>query len=329
MKICALGAYKIRDQQLGFHWDGQARAFCDLGHDHLLLDIRRDRHNHIIDMIDAYDPDMLLLGLKDCLPLVPRLNLKKIKSHCKIVFWWGDLRGVEGTKSSLPLGKPIVNTKEIGKHIDYIFISNAGQLDDYKQGYNINNVYFMPLACTPKFHHRIKIKAKKGYSHDIGFAGNMDNSIWHRGRTALLHKLAKRYDVCLHNGDKNEIAEFYSISKLAFGAGVIGEDKEYFPELGVSNRFWIALGCGACLIHSWFPGIERIGRKHRDLLWFKSEEELYELADYYLKDNNAREAIKINAEKLAHSKHTYIHRIKNMIDIMEGGSKGFEGFLND
>ena len=69
-KICAIGAYSIRYEDLGYHWDGQIRAFHSLGYDPLFLDIGRDTYENLRRKIIEFDPDILWLGLKDCLHFV-------------------------------------------------------------------------------------------------------------------------------------------------------------------------------------------------------------------------------------------------------------------
>ena len=71
-KICAIGGYEsFGYNQLGFHWDGQARAFRELGFETLFLDIRKDQdYENIKTKILDFKPDILWLGLIDCLSLL-------------------------------------------------------------------------------------------------------------------------------------------------------------------------------------------------------------------------------------------------------------------
>ena len=87
------------------------------------------------------------------------------------------------------------------------------------------------------------------------------------------------------------------------------------------------MGCGAFYICQWFPGIEKLAENDKHLIWFKTENELLEKVDYYLEHKEEREKIRMNAQELAHSKHTFVHRIQNMFDIINGKANGFYGFL--
>jgi len=322
-KICAIGAYSIRYDELGFHWDGQIRAFHSLGYNPLFLDIRRDTYKNLREKIIEFNPDILWLGLKDCLPLIERMEKDLKKMRCTVVYWFCDLSGIEGLGGALPLKNPIIDPNKIGDLLDYIFLSNTGQIGAYKKGYNVKNVYYMPQACTPAFMH--KVPAYKAC--EVGFAGSLGNNVFHQERSKLLKNLSKKYKVHIKNDVRNNIAQFYASSKIVLGAGAIGQGSEFYPELCTSNRFFVALGCGLFYLCQWFPGIEKLAKNHEHIVWFKNENELFELIDYYIAHEKKREEIGENAQELANSKHTYVHRIQNMLDIIDAKTDGFDGFL--
>lgn len=322
-KICAIGSFEyFCYKQLGFHWDGQMRAFRELGFETLLLDIHRN-YETLRAKILEFSPDILWLCTKYCLPFIDWMKKDLEKIGCTIIYWYCDLRAVEGIRSNIPLQNLIINPKKIGPLLDYIFLTNVGQIQDYKNGYEVENVYYMAQACTPSFHHSVNLKKK----YDITFVGAMDEKEWqHKERTKLIRKISHHYDINLRSDVRNNIAELYSSSKIVFGADLT-YGKPYSPYLCCSNRIFIALGCGAFYICQYFPGLERLAENHKHLVWFKTEKELFELIDYYLSNDDEREKIRKNAEELAHSKHTYVHRIQNILDIIDGKTKEFYGFL--
>lgn len=321
-KICAIGSFEyFVYKQLGFHWDGQMRAFRELGFETLLLDIYRNYENLRAKILE-FSPDILWLCTKYCLPLIDSMKKDLEKIGCTIMYWFCDLRAVEGIRSNIPLQNLIINPKKIGPLLDYIFLSNVGQIQDYKSGYEVENVYYMPQACTPSFHHSVNKKKK----YDITFVGAIGKAWQHKERTKLIRKISHHYDINLRSDVRNNIAELYSSSKIVFGADLT-YGKPYSPYLCCSNRIFIALGCGAFYLCQYFPGLERLAENHKHLVWFKTEKELFELIDYYLSNDDEREKIRKNAEDLAHSKHTYVHRIQNILDIIDGKTKEFYGFL--
>jgi SAM-dependent methyltransferase len=309
-KICALGAYALYGYtQLGFHWDGQARAFKQLGHETLLLDIRKDtNYENLRSKILDFQPDFLWCGIKDCIPFLQWMaaDIDDLRRNStKVIYWYCDLRRPDPT--------------DLGSLIDFLFLSNAGQLEDYRKAYGIENVFYMPQACTPSFMHRLNIPE----IYDIGHAGSLSYGI-HNRRTALLKKLSREQNIIVKDNVRNYISNFYSQCKLVFGS-----NPDYTKYLYTSNRFFIALGCGALYLCEWFPGIEKLVKNQEHLVWFKTKNDLYHLIDYYLKNNEKRHEIRKNAQKLAHEKHTYIARIENIFDIIDGKTSKFYGFLKN
>ncbi|QTA79479.1 SAM-dependent methyltransferase, type 11 [Desulfonema limicola] len=306
-KICAVGAYELYGySQLGFHWDGQSRGFKELGYETLLLDIRKDvNYENLRKKIIDFQPDIIWCGLKDCLDFLQWMKKDIIdlrKKGTKVIYWFCDLR--TPGKSDL---------KEL---IDIMFLSNSGQIDIYRKSYNIENVFYMPQACTPAFMHRMDMEE----TCDIGHAGTLDRI--HANRKKLLKKISKKYKVVIKDQVRNNISNFYSQSGIVFGS-----NPDQSAYLCTSNRLFVAMGCGAFYLCEWFPGIEKLAQNHEHLVWFKTEKELFDLISYYLEHKQEREKIRENAQILAHSKHTYINRIKNMIDIIEGKTEKFYGFL--
>lgn len=323
-RICALGAYGVRYNELGYDWDGQARAFKKLDVETLLLDIRQEKDfGSLKEKVLGFHPDILWIALKDGLPFLIKLKKELGKLDFKVVYWFRDLRGIEGVKSNLPIKSPKIDPIDIQGVIDYVFLSSAGQIEDYKRIYGVNKVYFMPDFCSPEFMHKVDVKEK----YNIVFTGGLEREVFHGGRTRLIRNLMRHYNLQVRNNILNNIAEFYSSSKIVFGADVIGKDKDFQPYLYTSNRFFIALACGSFYLCQYFPGIEKLAENHKHLVWFKNEKELYDLIDYYLEHDKERKAIGRNAQELAHSKHANITRIQNILDIIDGKTEEFYGFI--
>ncbi len=307
-KIFAIGAYDMSYEQLGFHWDGQKRAMCKLGYDSFFWDIRKNKNfKEIKKQFLKYNGDILWLGLSDCLPLIQWMKddiIKYRKSGGKVIYWFCDFK------------KP--KQQDFSKLIDFVFITNAGQIEEYKKAYRVKNVFYMPQAVLPEFMHYLPLKEK----YDIAFAGNIFKGV-HENRYKLLKILRDKFKVTASNKVRNRISNFYSESRLVFGAN----QDDVTPYLYTSNRFFVAIGCGACYFFEYFPGAEKLVENHNQAVWFKNEQEMVELASYYLEHEEERMTIRKNAQKLAHQKHSYYVRVKNIFDIIQGKVDGFDGLL--
>lgn len=318
-KICCLGNYSIRYTQLGYHWDGQIRAFNYLGFkNNLYLDLKVETFFSLRKKILKYNPDILWVRLEEYIPFLEYIQKDIKKRNITVIYWYVDMF----EPKFLP---------HLGEIIDYVFITNTHHIPLYKKNYKVEKIFYMPQACTPpfmKYHNLEEI-------YEIGFAGKRDilsrpkdlrgQKFYydHNSRTIILRKLAQKYNVKYVEGEYNNISEFYSRCKFVFGGTPHLADFELYA----SNRFFIAGGCGSVHLTSYFKGIEKLVENEKHVLWFKNENELYSLIDKYIDNKKERFKIKKNALDLFHMKHTYVNRIQNMLDIVNGKTTEFYGFL--
>jgi hypothetical protein len=255
------------------------------------------------EAILSFKPRYLFVILKDTLPIIYDIKKRLKDIGTRVIYWFCD---PEHPKK-----------EDLSELIDTMFLTNQGQIDEYKKAYNLKRVYYMPQGYGPYAQHRLNLSEE----WDVGFAGAISDAPLHKTRRELINAMGKRYNLRTSNAVRNNIAEFYSQTKTVFGAS----DFDY--ELYTSNRFYVALGCGACYITKRFKGIELLVENKKHILWFETKQELFDLLDYYLSHNAEREGIRRAAEKLALDKHTYTHRIRNILDILNGKTESFYGFL--
>jgi spore maturation protein CgeB len=77
----------------------------------------------------------------------------------------------------------------------------------------------------------------------------------------------------------------------------------------------------------YYPGIKNQFENGKHLVWFKDEKEAEDLARYYLKNKKERVEIARQGNLLYRAKHKAEHRINNMLDIMQGDTDKFYGYL--
>ncbi|MBU4312026.1 MAG: glycosyltransferase [Candidatus Omnitrophica bacterium] len=304
-KICAIGQYMLwRYKGLGFDWDSAPRCFEKLGMEYLLIDgMRNLEFKKIREAIVSFRPDYLLVILKDTLPIIKEMKEDLKSMGTRVIYWFCDPEHPKKEDMS-----DVINT---------MFLTNRGQVEEYKNAYNLKKVFYMPQGFGPYAQHRLELPE----IYDVGFAGAISSAPLHRTRKELIDAMSRRYNVKTNNAVRNNIAEFYSQSKTVFGAS------DFNSELYTSNRFYVALGCGACYITKKFQGIELLAKNKEHVLWFEDKKELFDILDYYLSHDSERNMIREAASKLAMERHTYEHRLRNILDIVEGRTKSFYGFL--
>jgi len=304
-RICAIGQYMmIRYNQLGFDWDGLPRAMDELGYDYVLLEgMRNMDYKTLHKAILSYKPDYVFLMLKETLPVLFDISKELKRIGTKTIFWFTD------PDESWNM--------DLGGILDFMFLSNTGQIEKYKKAFNIENIYFMAQPCTPSIMHHCNLPE----IYDIGFTGALSRASLHDTRREVLKDLSKKYNVAVRNNVRNNVSEFYSQAKIIFGAS------NFKYELYTSNRIFVAMSCAAAYLTNKFQGIERLFENRKHVLWFDDYREARPMVDYYLKHDSERRKIGENAARLAHSKHTYRERLKNIFDIVEGRTDSFYGFL--
>lgn len=305
-RVCVAGQYiMFRYNQLGFDWDGIARAMDELGYETLFLETMRNMdYEELRKAILKFRPEYILIMLKEVLPF-----LEYIKDDCKrfgikTLFWFTD--------PDTPWNH------DYSDALDYMFTSSGGQVECYKKHFNIEHVYFMAQPTSPYIMYKHDIPEK----YDVGFTGALSKASLHSTRRKAMDRLSSKYNVAIRNNVRNNVTEFNCQCKLVFGAS------DFEAELYTSNRIWVAMSAACCYVSNKFPGIERFARNREHLLWFETLDELDELVAYYLAHDKERRVIGENAARLIREKHTYAHRIHNMFDIVDGKTKDFYGFLS-
>jgi hypothetical protein len=307
-KILLLGVYSLRYSFLNnARWDSQARAFEKLGYNTLILDIKDNSFSYLIKCIRLYKPDILWIGGKVAYQFLKKNAIFFRMSNIKVVYWMWDITSLSS-----------FNFKGV---IDYMFITSKGQIPLYKKRFNLDKIYFMPASIMPEIIHRNKFIKEE---IDVGFSGQLSYlHPWYKERTQILDFIKQHFNVKVFLEIYNNLPEYYSKCKIVFGGTPYFKDLELYA----SNRPYIALSCGCCFITNYFKGLEKLAENEKHLLWYNNKDELIYLLKKYISNKSLRERIKNNAEKIAKKKHNYMARINNMLDIINGKTENFYGFI--
>ncbi|MFX1503941.1 MAG: glycosyltransferase, partial [Promethearchaeota archaeon] len=307
LKILMLGNYSLRYSNFNMVvWDAQIRGFEKLGYRPYTLDIKDYSFSFILKWIEINKPDILWVAGKIVINFFKKFGDYFKNSKIKVVYWMWDVRN--------PIKYDFKNI------IDVMFISSKGEIPLYKENYNLERIYYMITPVTPQLL-RVNRNIRKVY--DIGFAGRLDKSPAHIERTKHLKILMKYFKVKSVSNIYNNIPEFYSKCKIIFGGAPDYKDLELYS----SFRMYYVLCCGSCYLTNRFKGIERIAENEIHLLCYETIDEMLEIVNKYLANNHLRYNIENNSRKLAIENYHYAIRIKNMMDIVDGKSNGFNGFL--
>ena len=160
-------------------------------------------------------------------------------------------------------------------------------------------------ACDPEIHRQLPLPRV----YDIGFVGS-DGGI---PRKFFLQELRERSPSCwIGPAPYQRIAQIYSQSKLGFNYAIRNET--------LTMRAFEIMACGAMLLTNPVDpeALTRMGaREGEHFVVYRSPHELFRLIDRYLARESERLAIAARGQQLALSRHTYWHRLQQMLPHLE------------
>jgi spore maturation protein CgeB len=91
----------------------------------------------------------------------------------------------------------------------------------------------------------------------------------------------------------------------------------FYAEIeGLNCTLFEAAGCGAFQIADWKPSLPELFEPEREVVTFRTRQELKERVDYYLAHPEERQEIADRAYARAHREHTYEARFNKMFEIL-------------
>ncbi len=178
---------------------------------------------------------------------------------------------------------------------DVVYSFDLDALGEYcKQG--VREVRWLPLAMSPAVHRKTYMPKK----YDVSFVGNLFPN-----RKQLIERLQKRFDVFVTRAYMDEMVNIFNQSKIVLNLGI--------GPTGIQSRVFEALGCGAFLLTNEIPEGSRLFEDRKELVYF-NEENIEDLIEYYLEHESEREGIALNGYMEVHAKHTYDHRVLQIVE---------------
>ncbi|MBI5747624.1 MAG: glycosyltransferase, partial [Nitrospinae bacterium] len=196
------------------------------------------------------------------------------------------------------------------KQFDFVFVAQKKYIPDFKNA-GCMNVHWLPLGCDPGIHKKFDVEKV----YDIGFVGSITKN--HVRRKMLLDKLSRYFNVHVERSFLKDMALTFSRSKIIFNEAIKDD---------LNMRVFEALSTGSLLFtdnakESGFTDFF----KDREHLVIYNDENIIELADYYLIHPKEREAIAERGREDVLKLHTYDHRVREMMENIFGEIKGSRG----
>lgn len=200
--------------------------------------------------------------------------------------------------------------------IEHFFTVDSKMADWFNTKTNVKG-HYLPAGV---FHEEATYSKKQSYDNDVIFVGSR---LYHREwryRPKLIHWLKQRYpNKFKHYGRDGlgvvrgaELNDLYASTRIVVGDTLCPGYS--YPDYW-SDRIYETLGRGGFLIHPYIPGIERefTDREHVVFYKYGNFNQLKELIDYYLVNEEEREAIRVAGHNLVKNKYTYRHRWQTIL----------------
>ncbi len=297
-----LKAYRRRAQVLAFDYRSTYRRFG-----------KRFMNASLVRQATDFRPDLIHIGKGEGVWGRAVAEIKsRIDTH--VVHFYGDFRE-----------RVVAHVVEIGREADETLFYHKERvlLEPYRQA-GVRNIGFWWVGTDPEvFYPR---KGPKQY--DIVFmANNADFLEGHGQRRDLIKAMADRgIDIHLFGRgwemfagdqhihlnsfvDQEGFALACSRAKITLGYNAVNNVYMYASWRRPLN----SMACGTMHMTRYFPGLEEVFQNGKHLVWFESVEEAVAQAERYLDDDVARERIGAAGRAEVLAKHTWDHRIDEMI----------------
>ena len=149
-------------------------------------------------------------------------------------------------------------------------------------------------------------------------------------RTLLMDLLAQQYDIHLYTRDAEMVPE--GVRRFPAVNLIQETPKVYYSSKinlnitlrsiagGVPARVFDVMSVGGFLLSNWQEEIPELFVEDKEIVTYKTPEELVDKADYYLRHENERVRIAINGYQKVKTQHTYEHRLAKIISILYSSS---------
>jgi len=310
---CEVKRFDYRASRLGVF--GKFRNHSSFIKEHVIKRMNSD----LIKEVVAYRPEMVLVIFGEGISGNTLVEIRK--KNVLLVNWFHD---------SIVMDIRLKFLKEFPKYYDFFLIIDSKEALKKVQ-IDCKNVELLSLACDENIHKKIELAQDERtiYSSDLTFFGtvvphraavletvaDLNLSIWGPQKNiygcwpekypGLAHCYKGR---ALH--DPLEIVKVNNASKILINTHGLSGDKLY----SLPSRIFETAGCGAFQITEYSDILAEHFNIGKEIVCYKKPEELRELAKYYLSSDKEREAIANAGQIRAYRDHTFIKRMRELLE---------------
>ena len=145
-------------------------------------------------------------------------------------------------------------------------------------------------------------------------------------RMLMMELLSQQYDIHLYTRDTEQVPD--GVKRFPVVPGLSEAPKVYYSSKinlnitlrsiasGVPLRVFDIMSVGGFVLSNWQEEIPELFVEGREIVTYKTPEELIDKADYYLRHDDERIRIGVNGYQRIKAQHTYEHRLGKIISIL-------------
>jgi GT2 family glycosyltransferase len=189
---------------------------------------------------------------------------------------------------------------ELAKNFDYVFLAQREYIENFNSA-GMHNVYWLPLGADPEIHAKLS-EVKK---HEIGFVGSF---VGNERRVKLLERLGAKFPVHYERAFWTDMSKVFSESKIVFNNAVRND---------LNMRVFEVMSTGSFLLTDLAKksGQDELFVNNEDLGVYE-DDFIENVADFYLRNDELREAIAARGKELILNAHKYSDRAEDMLKVI-------------
>lgn len=274
-------------------------------------------NREFLNKVNTIKPDLVLIIKGES--ILPEA-LKKIKeADIPVVTWWMDDPLFEWFEDLPVAYENIYNSL---RFFDHFFIFDSYHIPRLKR-LGARNVHWLPLAVDPNDYHPFALSDTElsYYGSDISFAGSafrfrgrilinlvdFDLQIWGGNwQNEKLKKLTVKEGIL----PPEEVVKVYNATKI--NLNLTHPQSVFGPNL----RVFEVLAAGGFLMTEDLADLHKLFKIGKEIVCYKNIEDLKDKIKYYLAHPEKRKAIAEAGHKKVVENHTYLHRMKELLEIV-------------
>jgi spore maturation protein CgeB len=235
--------------------------------------------------------------------------------------------------------KPFSHIIHTAHLYDQVFCAGTEAMDLLTL-HQVRNIHWLPFACDPFYHRPLTLTddEKHTLARDVVFVGS-----YYPNRWKLLQQLAHLnigiwgpgWDRVINDRNRNivknihlnhtEWIKIYNASKIVI---IIHYQDGHTPCHQASPKIFESLACKCFVLVDDQKDVFRMFRSGQHLVAFHNIEDLKDKIQYFLIHEEERKSIAENGYKEVTQKHTYQHRIREILEHIENIDEKNEAILS-